>query len=146
MCLDKIITHRVKSTGFGYKVFSVNNRVIRSRDINNLSSLPIGKWINEKDYRPLGSLQFKHLATHTYKEFLFWSYKQKYKCGFHILMRRVDAVIWSGNKEESIYEVEYRKAHTLGIQDDYHIIVASEIRILPKQINRKIYIEMDVIK
>lgn len=136
MCLDRItevyrpslfnlwIPKFAYKSGYGWKLFQED--VIRFPRPNLISvykgnrwPLPIGKWLDEKEFRG-PSITFIYIGG-TKK------YSLKYSFGWHILEEEPDSHNYHVNRR-----VKYKKGHTVGIDATYKAptIVAKYMKIL----------------
>lgn len=120
MCLRKVSQKKLKSTGFGWKVFYERNGKLYGEFYGMLKSRPLGKWLNEKKYRRI----FRRKFIKTYG----------YLAGWHIFKKKKDAKFWCDSCGQMVvYKVEYRGVHAQGYQAGSMCVVAKKIKILPRK-------------
>lgn len=125
MCLS-IINNKIKFRKehghlVGWKAFSYSfpGHHLKALYFGGDKRYPIGKWVNEKDYREACSEETIAL----YREV------GRYKTGFHIMSRQDDAISWGG----TIRKVHFRKVAAKGYQGGASVFVAKEMRILSRK-------------
>jgi len=130
MCLERV-TARELVSGEGYKILEKFNGKLyppifrkKSYDSLHIKSLPVGKWLNEKDFR-----QNKH----TKRTYIKCSKtNQRYQYGWHIHSQHFIPLGISGTPENylKVYKVKYRNVVAVGNEDTSRVvIVAKEIFI-----------------
>ena len=123
MCLDKLKDFKVKQTE-GYKVFVIDKKgAIHSRFQRTHIRFKVNRWIRAKK-----SGEYTDLS-------------EPYTTGFHIFLRKEDALKWHGNTiyhyATIIKKVKFKGIVAKGVEDSAEIIVASEMLILPDVKRRK---------
>ena len=125
MCLDRLKKFRITSN-IGIKFFIPDNHYHLHSSVLYGKKLPVGKWINEKDFRiedDCGLPIKKLLTRHEVGNF--------YKTGFHVYYK------YGVSNPRYRRLVKFRKIITTGIQDQREVIVAKEIFIIPKKDEHK---------
>jgi hypothetical protein len=129
MCLTTIIERSttIKRSGTGYKVFNITlfglTGPFQGREDREL---PVGQWINEKDFR--GPEGYKSHLSYRHVDKRGNCLGGKYPYGWHIYVSKTAANNRS-RVEQVIKKVRYRQARTLGRQDGVLIVVAKEMFI-----------------
>jgi len=126
MCLKKVSKRKPKSSGFGYKVYSVE-------DINK-KNLRLRGAYNDVFYKLGKTYTAKKLPMHLIDR-MAWE-DMTYKPGFHIFKFLKDATVDSGLNV--VVKVKYNNAHTAGDQKPHtyfnskpiKVIVASKITLI----------------
>ena len=116
MCLDRVTNKNLKKTsGFGWKVFSVKGKNLHSECYARTKPRKQGIWLRAKRFRT-----------------------RDYITGFHVFKNKRGAKEWLRIIEEyfpgdahAIRKVEYRSAHTEGSLVGMPVVVAAEMKILP---------------
>jgi len=115
MCLDKLQNFKIKSN-IGYKEFSQkDDGHLDFENFGNKKRIPIGKWINEKDYRTREDRFIKKVFA--------GKGDGQYELGFHFFLRQ-DTY---GNRRK----IKFRGILAKGYQYGERVIVAKEIYIFP---------------
>jgi hypothetical protein len=134
MCLDRKIRSKErkyfrykKEDGYsvGYKVYTKSRKKGFMSTLNFGKNQPVGRWINEKQYR-----QNKDINS----IFYFYGHNKHYPTGFHFFATKKDAEKECNShswKKMIIKKVYFMKACTRGIQDYKAVVVAKDIFIDP---------------
>jgi len=107
MCLDRLTDHKPCKTG--YKVFYKDGSKIISQVVQDFieraPNIPVGKWIDEEDYRP-SYCSGEAIAGRDFT----------YPFCFHNFHSLADAKKWKNRTNEVIYKVAVRKPVVTGLQ------------------------------
>ena len=116
MCLSKVTKVGGVRSGYGYKVFREGFGELFPQVQGNGKPLKVGVWLDEMGFRfPDGGGIYG------------------YNFGWHIFKKKKDARDWRCFiYNRPIYKVQYRKAHTKGLQGSSITVVAKEMKILSK--------------
>jgi len=123
MCLHRVIGKPEKTSGIGYKAYSLQgDKIYTDCYALNGSNICSNEIKIGESYKSVKFL----VNTET---------KDKYKTGFHIFATKAGAENWADGKGEySIVKVRYKKARLRGIQNNYGkkftCIIADEITLL----------------
>jgi len=120
MCLYKFGKFNTRKK-IGFKIFNDENHYLSSYIRGSMKRLPVGKWLNEKDYRDKTDFNMKYLRTEDKYE--------NYKFGWHIYYYKSDENYFSSWCVKR--KVKFRKIVAKGYQDGKRIVVAKEIYIIP---------------
>ena len=122
MCLDIVrIPRKLKADGTGYKIFNKTRggKIYFSYNVGKKVPLPIGKWINEKDYRTRWNRDKERIITPSCVP---------YPMGFHVYRnKKLSTMFIYCNR--AVISVKFRKACAKGLQGGRNVIVAKEIFI-----------------
>ncbi len=124
MCLDKVSKKKPAPEGIGYKVFhlwpgddQLYGDIARRNKVR-----PVGTWLKSRNYSvPRGDVSVI-------------SIRGKYPVGWHIFKSLAGARDWVYGIDPDSYatrRIKYRQAHTEGTNDNYKIVIAKEIYIIP---------------
>jgi hypothetical protein len=124
MCLDKISKKKPALEGVGYKVFELrdDDGKLYGEMARRDKIRPVGTWLNSRNYSVRK------------KEGLVTPIKGKYPVGWHIFKSLAGVKSWNYDIDPdyiAIKRVRYRLAHTEGTIDNYKVVVAKEIYIIP---------------
>lgn len=135
MCLDIITTpKKLKSDGKAYKVFKKTvrgNLYFQYSFTGKHVPLPIGKWINEKDYRNCDNKAREKIGA---GRIIAKSPRYFYPKGFHAFLNKEKAKDYVSEylNKGVLIPIKFRKACAKGRQRNINVIVAKEI-FIPKE-------------
>jgi hypothetical protein len=130
---------KFKTTGMGYKTFFADRKsgCIQSLFHTTGKTIPVGKWVNEKDYRCCADEELIHFGHCGY---------DMYQTGWHIWATLRAARSRKMFDFEEIHKVKYRRVVQTGVEyhgnvDNpgpyYHLVVAKEMFVFPRVVKHK---------
>ncbi len=131
MCLAKLEDFKVRlnkyGVGNGWKIFTLGGEDRLEGQFTTAKERQRGKWLDERGYR----------YEHTMHRDLIDAAHKDYPYGWHVFLRKRDAIKWNSG-EYGLIKIRFKRVVTTGRQECYKsigglkVIVAKEI-FIPKQ-------------